>query len=57
MDNNWNVYTATIARKEEPYFYASTVLEEEPVVATPAEEFQPAFSPDGKESGLPREPG
>ncbi|MCK7468591.1 MAG: hypothetical protein MZU91_11130 [Desulfosudis oleivorans] len=36
-------------RKEEPYFYASTVLKEEPVVATAAEEFQPEFSPDGKE--------
>lgn len=48
-DNNWNVYTATINRKQEPYFYASTVVKEEPVVATSAEEFQPAFSPDGKE--------
>ncbi len=48
-DNNWNVYMTSIVRKEEPYFYASTVLKEEPVVATPAEEFQPAFSPDGKE--------
>ncbi len=48
-DNNWNVYTATITRKEEPYFFASTVLKEEPVIATAAEEFQPAFSPDGKE--------
>ncbi len=36
-------------RKEEPYFFASTVLKEEPVVATAAEEFQPEFSPDGKE--------
>ena len=49
VDNNWNVYTASIVRKEEPYFYLSTVLKEEPVVATPAEEYQPAFSPDGKE--------
>ncbi len=48
-DNNWNVYTMSITRKEEPYFYVSTVLKEEPVVATPAEEYQPAFSPDGKE--------
>jgi C-terminal processing protease CtpA/Prc/Tol biopolymer transport system component len=48
-DNNWNIYTISINRKEEPYFYASTVLKEETVVATPAEEFQPAFSPDGKE--------
>lgn len=48
-NNNWNVYTISIARKEEPYFYASTVLKEETVIATPAEEYQPAFSPDGKE--------
>jgi tricorn protease len=48
-DNNWNVYTASIIRKEEPYFYASTVLKTEPVAATSEEEYQPAFSPDGKE--------
>jgi tricorn protease len=48
-DSNWNVYKISMVRKEEPYFYASTVLKEEPVVATPAEEFQPEFSPDGKE--------
>ncbi len=48
-DNNWNVYKTSIVRKEEPYFYASTVLKEDAVVATPAEEFQPEFSPDGKE--------
>jgi tricorn protease len=48
-ENNWNVYTTSISRKQEPYFFASTILKEEPVVATTAEEFQPAFSPDGKE--------
>ncbi len=48
-DNNWNVYRISIARKEEPYFFMSTVLKEEPVVATSAEEYQPAYSPDGKE--------
>jgi tricorn protease len=47
--NNWNVYRTSIVRPEEPYFFASTVLKEEPVIATPAEEFQPEFSPDGKE--------
>ena len=31
------------------YFYASTVVTEEPVIATEAEEFQPELSPDGKE--------
>jgi Tol biopolymer transport system component/C-terminal processing protease CtpA/Prc len=49
QDNNWNVYTASLTRKEEPYFCVSTVLKTEPVVATAAEEFQPNFSPDGKE--------
>jgi tricorn protease len=48
-DHNWNIYTMSINRKEEPYFYASTVLKEETVIATPAEEFQPEYSPDGKE--------
>jgi tricorn protease len=47
--NSWDIMKSTIARKEEPYFYASTVLNEEPVVATPKEEFQPVVSPDGKE--------
>jgi tricorn protease len=48
-DTSWNIYTISIARKEEPYFYASTVLKQETVIATKAEEFQPAYSPDGKE--------
>jgi len=49
VNNSWNIYTTSITRKEEPYFYASTVLKTEPVIATAAEEFQPEFSPDGKE--------
>lgn len=48
-DKSWNVYITSIARKEDPYFYASTLLKQETVVATPAEEYQPSFSPDGKE--------
>ncbi len=47
--NSWDIYRTTIERKEEPYFYASTVLKEEPLIATEAEEFQPVVSPDGKE--------
>lgn len=46
---SWNVYTTSIVRDEEPYFYLSTVLRQETVIATPAEEYQPAFSPDGRE--------
>jgi tricorn protease len=48
-NNNWNLYTISLTRANEPYFFASTVGKEEAVVTTAAEEFQPAFSPDGKE--------
>jgi tricorn protease len=47
--NSWDIYKASIDRKEEPYFYASTVIKEEPVISTDADEFQPVVSPDGKE--------
>jgi Tol biopolymer transport system component/C-terminal processing protease CtpA/Prc len=46
---SWDLYTTTLARKEEKYFFNATVLKEEPLLATPVEEFQPAYSPDGKE--------
>lgn len=49
VNNSWNLYTSTIVRKEEPYFYASTLLKTETLIATDAEEFQPEYSPDGKE--------
>ncbi len=48
-NNTWNVYQTQIVRKEEPYFYASTLLKEEALIATNKEEFQPVYSPDGKE--------
>ncbi len=48
-DTSWDIYTLSITREEEPYFYASTVLKQETVIATGAEEFQPEYSPDGKE--------
>jgi Tol biopolymer transport system component len=49
VENNWNVYMTSILRKEEPYFFMSTALKSEPVIASAAEEYQPMFSPDGKE--------
>ena len=48
-NDNWDIYTSSIVRKEEPYFYAATLLKEEPLIATNAEEFLPKYSPDGKE--------
>ncbi len=48
-NNSWNIYTTTMVRDEEKYFYRSTLLKEESVLVTNHETFQPAFSPDGKE--------
>lgn len=44
----WNLYETKIAREDEPYFYASTILEETPLLISDAETFQPAYAPDGK---------
>ncbi len=48
-ENSWNIYTQTILRQEEAFFYLATTLKEETLVATTSEEFQPLYSPDGKE--------
>ncbi|MDD4384388.1 MAG: S41 family peptidase [Bacteroidales bacterium] len=46
---SWDIHKASIVRSEEPYFFASTLIKEEAVIATDKEEFQPVVSPDGKE--------
>jgi Tol biopolymer transport system component/C-terminal processing protease CtpA/Prc len=48
-DGSWNLYRTDRTDTEEPAFFNATALKETAVLATPAEEFQPAFSPDGKE--------
>lgn len=48
-DESWDLYVARIAREEEKFFYISTILEEEAILKSAAETFQPKFSPDGKE--------
>jgi len=48
-NGSWNIYQTKIVSDDEPNFANSTLLKEEVVIATPEEEFQPAFSPDGKE--------
>jgi Tol biopolymer transport system component/C-terminal processing protease CtpA/Prc len=48
-DSSWNIYVTSLTRKDEHQFFNATVLKEEPLIATPAEEFQPVWSPDGKE--------
>ncbi len=49
-EGTWNIYTAQVSRKEEPYFFSATLIEEEPLFKTAAtERFLPKYSPDGKE--------
>lgn len=48
-DSSWNIYSKSLIRDEEPYFFMSTILKDDVVVATVSEEFQPEYSPDGKE--------
>ena len=48
-DGSWNLYRTDRLDPEEPAFFNATALRESAVLTTPAEEFQPAFSPDGKE--------
>jgi len=47
--NRWKIIEARRTRAEEPYFYASTVVAETPIIANAHENYQPAYSPDGKE--------
>lgn len=48
-NNIWGIYKTDLVRKEEKYFFNSTVLKEEAVVVSDKESFQPKFSPNGNE--------
>jgi Tol biopolymer transport system component/C-terminal processing protease CtpA/Prc len=48
-NGRWGVYETRKTRDEEPYFYASTVLKETPLIVTPHQVTQALYSPDGKE--------
>ncbi|MEA3443287.1 MAG: peptidase S41, partial [Bacteroidota bacterium] len=48
-NGSWNLYQSSLGREEEKYFFNSTLLKEETILATNKETFQPAYSPDGKE--------
>ena len=49
VNDSWNLYAKSISRESEKYFYASTILKLDTLLATDAEEFQASYSPDGKE--------
>lgn len=47
-DGRWQIFQVNITRSDEPFFYASTLLEEKPLVSNDKDNYQPKFSPDGK---------
>ncbi len=44
----WQIIEARRTRDEELHFYASTLIQETPLVSNAAENYQPQLSPDGK---------
>ena len=48
-DGRWAIYEARRTRDAEPHFYASTVVREAPLISNAHQNYQPLFSPDGKE--------
>ena len=48
-EGRWAIFEARRARDGEPYFYAATRIVEMPLIANTRQNYQPLFSPDGKE--------
>ncbi len=47
--NSWNLYQTSLQRESEKYFFSATLLEEEPILVSDKETFQPSYSPTGAE--------
>ena len=47
-EGKWNIYKSTRVRAEEPFLYASTILEESVLLTDSVDVYQPQYSPDGK---------
>nr|WP_320119974.1 S41 family peptidase [uncultured Marinifilum sp.] len=45
----WGIYETKKVSETEPYFYASTLLKEEPVIVNENGNYEPKYSPNGKE--------
>ncbi len=48
-NGKWSIFETKMERKEEPYFYASTLLKETAIIENSNTNTQPLYSPDGKE--------
>ncbi len=48
-DGKWGIYKTMRINEKEPYFYASTLLKEEPVIVDKWENYEAKYAPNGKE--------
>jgi tricorn protease len=48
-NNKWSIFETSLTRSDEPYFFLSTTLQEKALVSNENENYQPLYSPDGKE--------
>lgn len=48
-NGKWSIYKSEISRKEEPYFFASTLIKESALVNADKSTLNPELSPNGKE--------
>lgn len=47
-NGNWSIYKTEKTRKEEPFFFAATLLKETAILENGKDNYLPQFSPDGK---------
>jgi len=47
-NSKWGVYKTSKVNSKEPYFFASTILKEEALIVNKKDNYQPKYSPDGK---------
>lgn len=47
-DGRWGIYQTRRLQEKEPFFFASTLLKEEPLMVNDHDNYQPKLSPDGK---------
>ncbi len=47
-NGKWDIYQTKKLRKEEPYFFASTLVKEDTLISNDKDNYLPEFSPDGK---------
>lgn len=48
-NGRWQIFKSSKVRAEEPFFFASTLIKEEPLVSNENDCYQPLLSPDGKQ--------